>query len=249
MTRGVSRRAAVPAALLAAVLATTAGCGGTDRADADGSAAGTPGPSATGTADSGLGGGAPAAPGTEGPAPTGTGAPAAAGTPKAPTGEPDRPAPNGPDDDAGPAPTRKPRVPKWNTVVEPCPHPGQRVVIRKVLGTYDVTADGVEDTLVLRGCEASTSYWPSTVEVFDGTAPPERPERIGVLLKGAKDVPWVTDLRVIKGYVVLPAYGLSKKAPAACADLNLTYRFHYTDGAFRQTWRDAGRSADCLPVG
>ena len=245
MRRGFALRSAVPVVLLMTALATTAGCQRGDRAAAGGRVGGAAAPSSTRTANSGLGGGS-------GPAPT-TSRQSGDDSRGVASGSDDdsrTPVTSGSDDDSKmPVPTRAPRIPKWSEVVEPCPHDGQKVVVRTVLSTYDVTADGVEDTLVLRGCEASTSYWPSTVEVFDGTARPEKPRRIGALLKGSKDVPWVTELRVIKGYVVLPAYGLSKGAPAACPDLNLTYRFRYTGGKFQQTWRDAGKAAECLPVG
>ncbi|SNY71236.1 hypothetical protein [Paractinoplanes atraurantiacus] len=144
-------------------------------------------------------------------------------------------------------PTTKPR-PKWSEAVEPCPYEGQKVVIREVQSD-DVTQDGAEDHIVTRGCEASTAYWPSTIEVFDGEAGPAHPKRIGTLLKGNKDLPWVTEVAVAEGVITVKAYGRTDLSPSGCPDLKLTYRFQHTGKTFQQIGRDATKAGDCLPVG
>ena len=51
----------------------------------------------------------------------------------------------------------------------------------------DVNGDGRIDTLVVDECKASTSRWPSVVEVFDGASDPARPSRLGTLMEGDPD--------------------------------------------------------------
>ena len=234
MTRR-SLRAVVPALVLATAAAMTAGCGGRGGAEADAQSGVGSAPTASASANSGLGGGASSPSLSPLPSPSRT-----ASRPVPRTEDPTTPATGSDDDSRMPVP--------WDQAVEKCPHPGQKIEIRKVYEA-DVTGDGLAESIVLRGCEASTSYWPSTVEVFDGAAPEYEPKRLGVLLKDNKDYPWVTKVLVMKGIIVLHAYGLSKGAPTACADLNLTYRFQYTGGKFQQIWRDWGKADDCLPVG
>ncbi|XVU21506.1 hypothetical protein ACQPZJ_30060 [Actinoplanes sp. CA-054009] len=138
--------------------------------------------------------------------------------------------------------------PEWSTVVESCPGRGQSVVVRQVR-TADVTKDGVPDQVVIRGCRAPSGYWPSTIEVFDGAAGPSQPRRIGTLLRGDRDWPWVTEVGFIKDVIAVEAHGRSGRGPSECADLRVTYRFSYTDKGFRLIWRDANRTGDCLPTG
>ncbi|GIF04114.1 hypothetical protein [Actinoplanes siamensis] len=113
----------------------------------------------------------------------------------------------------------------------------------------DVTGDGVPDALVARTCEAATSYWPTTVEVFDG-ASGANPRRVGTLLTdvGDKDLPWFRSMSVSGQTVTIKAYGTSPRAERACADLELTYRYDYRGGEFTRTGRQATRSAECLPI-
>ena len=142
----------------------------------------------------------------------------------------------------GPLPT-KPAA--WAKLVEDCPNEGQKPVIRGVV-VADVTGDGRRDAVVSRSCEASTSYFPSTVEVFDSSR-----KRVGVLLKDVWDAdnPWLTSLRVSDGDVIIKAHGSSGKQGNACADLNLTYRYSWTGSEFEQADRQVVQAGDCLPVG
>ena len=138
----------------------------------------------------------------------------------------------------------------WRKMVSACPHKGQKPVIQKVV-TADVTGDGVHDALVARSCEAVTSYWPSTVEVFDGASQPAKPRRIGVLLDevGAADQPWVTKLRAGGREVTIEAHGVDELSDNACPDLNLTYRYRFSGGDFQRVARQVGNADACLPVG
>ncbi|MCA2218209.1 hypothetical protein [Jidongwangia harbinensis] len=136
----------------------------------------------------------------------------------------------------------------WSTRVQACPNPGQPVIVQHV-ATGDVDGDREPDTVVARTCEPSTSYWPSTVEVF-GSAEDKR-RRLGVLLEdvGATDRPWVTKVAVDNGTVVVEAYGVDETSEGNCADLNFTYRFRYAAGAFTREARDVGNANKCQPVG
>ena len=135
----------------------------------------------------------------------------------------------------------------WFGAIESCP-PGQAEEVQK-LAFGDVNGDGIKDALVARTCESITSRWPSTVEVFDGTTP-EKPRRIGVLLKdaGPTDFPWITSVGVSGGVVTVKAHGVGKDSPQACANLKLTYRYTFQDAAFTRTGRTATTAADCLPT-
>lgn len=116
-------------------------------------------------------------------------------------------------------------------------------MIQKVLEA-EVTTDGVADTLVTRSCEASTSYWASTVEIFDG----ESSKRVGTLLEAAakNDEPVVTGVTVTKGVITVKAYGTSLKGTKACPDLLLTYRWRYVENGFEELSRVAvDKKADC----
>ena len=176
-----------------------------------------------------------------------------AGAPAPPSGPPalSAPAPAAPSGPpSGPASAAEPgslptEPAAWLTLVEDCPNEGQKPVVQGVL-IADATGDGSADAIVSRSCEASTSYFPSAVEVFDS---PEKP--VGVLLKDAwvADNPWLTDVRVSDGVVIVKAHGSSGKQGNACADLDLTYRYRWTGSAFEQVDRKAVEAEDCLPVG
>ncbi|MBM2614446.1 hypothetical protein JIG36_02590 [Actinoplanes sp. LDG1-06] len=203
----------------AVALFATSGCGPADK-----SAGAAPGPSAT-TAKAGTGfGGSPET-----------------STPPAPTKSPEK------TEAPEPVATKiKKPVPAWKDVVKPCPYEGQEPEIQKVV-KKDATKDGVPDTLVVRSCEATTSYWASTIEVFDGTADPSRPKRIGTLLSDVfkKDQPVVTEVLLNKGIVGVKAYGTSEKAARACPDLILFYRYEFNGSGFDRIWRDAGVKQEC----
>ena len=135
----------------------------------------------------------------------------------------------------------------WLNAVKACPD-GMPTEIQR-LERADVTGDGVAEALVARTCEPSTSRWPSTVEVFDGTTG-EKPRRIGVLLEdaGAEDHPWFTSLTVSAGTVTVKAHGVGEGSPMACPNLKLTYSYRYDGGRFTRVERKATESADCLPI-
>ena len=205
--------------LLTALVATTAGC----KRGGDAANAAPPAPS--NSVDSGFG---------SGPRPT---------TP-APSPTTAKPTPT----KTKPRPTIKPVVPQWSAVTKPCPYDGQKVEIQDVVHE-DVTRDGVADTLVTHSCEATTSYWASTIEVFDGSANPAKPERIGTLLEDVsnRDQPVVEQVTFTKGTVGVKAHGTSAKGSRACPDLLLTYRYEWKGRAFLLTSRDAEQNPECPP--
>jgi hypothetical protein len=97
----------------------------------------------------------------------------------------------------------------------------------------DLTGDGRMDTLVVDECKASTSRWPSVVEVFDGASDPSRPTRLGTLMAGDPDA--IRDATVSVepgGRVVVTGAGLSRTAPLCCPDLAVRKVFSYTNGTF-----------------
>ncbi|WP_229071005.1 hypothetical protein [Actinoplanes sp. DH11] len=196
----------------------------------------TPAPEATGQP------GPPSAPVT---APPSTAPPSIAPTPTAPTEQTTT---------AVPTPTRPTTAPPrkiGGKDLSSCPNAGQKTQVQEQM-TKDVTGDGVPDTLVARTCEASTSYIPSTVEVFDGAAGTGRPRRIGTLLKdvGPTDLPWYRSMTVDGETITIEAYGVSEGGVQACADLKLTYTYAYAGDSFRRTARNAAKVDDlCLPVG
>jgi hypothetical protein len=122
----------------------------------------------------------------------------------------------------------------WAKLVKKCPNAGQKVEIQKVLQA-DVTQDGIADTLVTRGCEASTSYWPSTIEIFDG----ETSKRYATLLEKDVEEPVVTGVTVTKGVITVKAYATSLKGTKACPDLLLTSRWQYVENGFEELSRVA----------
>jgi hypothetical protein len=135
-----------------------------------------------------------------------------------------------------------------DTFVLACDNPQQEAVVQHVT-TGDVTGDGVADSLVARTCDGATPYFPSTVEVFDGSSPAQRPWRIGTpLLKdvAATDRPWVTAVAVQSGEIVVQANGT---AGSGCPKLKITYRYALEGTALNQKSRDTTGSAGCLPAG
>lgn len=138
----------------------------------------------------------------------------------------------------------------WQKLVTACPDSGQRVIVQKVV-TADVTGDGTYDALVARSCSVRSSYWPSTVEVFDGASPSTAPRRVSILLKdvGAADRPWLTSLRVTGSIVTVAANGVGRTGAQSCPDQSLTYRYTVLGGAVQRTAREVRTARDCLPVG
>jgi hypothetical protein len=136
----------------------------------------------------------------------------------------------------------------WFGALAACRFAEQKTEVQKLV-LADVTGDGVADALVARTCETTTSYWPSTVEVFDGTTG-EAPKRIGTLLgdAGAADLPWFQSMSVSGRTVTVKAYGTSKDAPRACPDLKLTYKYSYSDGKFTRVGRQATEATGCLRI-
>lgn len=139
----------------------------------------------------------------------------------------------------------------WDVYILECENPEQEAVVQTVV-TADVTADGVADALIARTCDTTTSYHPSTVEVFDGSSPAQRPWRVGKPLLsdvGATDKPWLTGLRVQSGVIVVEAAGTGDGDAGGCPKLRLTYRYRLEDTAFERLDRTATPSTTCLPVG
>ncbi|MFC7534039.1 hypothetical protein [Actinoplanes sp. GCM10030250] len=138
----------------------------------------------------------------------------------------------------------------WFSALADCPDEGQEPEVQRLIQA-DVTGDNVKDALVARTCEASTSYLPSTVEVFDGLAGGEKPRRIATLLDeaGATDLPWYRSLKVEADLVVIQAYGVSPDGVPACPDLKLTYTYRWSGGDFERVARETAKTTDCLPVG
>jgi hypothetical protein len=247
MKRVTLLRPALSAAVLVTALAAAAGCAGTKGPAATGPSGAAPAVSATRAPASGLGGGdAQPTTGQPGPTQSSAGQPgptqSSAGQPgptQSSAGKPGKPAGK---------PSPGPKRPDWRKAVLPCPQ-DLRVVLQRVT-TADVTKDGVPDTLVTRSCVASTSYYGSTIEVFDGTAAPQSPRRIGVLLRdvAGKDKPWATKVVIIKGIVTVQANGLGPRSDNACPDHRFTYRYQFSKGQFRLIWRDFGKAEKCLPV-
>ncbi|HWS34673.1 MAG TPA: hypothetical protein VN408_18270 [Actinoplanes sp.] len=137
----------------------------------------------------------------------------------------------------------------WDTFIEQCKNREQEALVQLVT-IGDVTGDGTADALVARTCDASTSYFPSTIEVFDGSSPAAEPARVGTILTdvGPTDQPWVTGMTVQDKVVTVTAYGTGSGDSNACPKLELTYRYQLQGSAFEQADRAAKKSADCLEV-
>ena len=227
------QRGNVKVAVLALVIAVSAGCssGGTSGA------APTTSTSVSGQPDTGFGG-----------VPR-TSAPSSAPPTTEPAVEPVKTTKT-----AQPTPTpTKTRVQQgdfsdWVPYMKGCPYDNQDIVI--LAGTeVDVTKDGVRDTIITRSCEASTSYWASTIEIFKNTSNPIGAQRIGVLLEDVAkaDEPVVQDVQIKKGIIEVTGYGTSAKGSKACPNLTLFYRYEYQGGGFKRIERTVGTAAECLP--
>jgi hypothetical protein len=132
--------------------------------------------------------------------------------------------------------------------VKPCPYPEQKPIIVMVR-SGDVNGDRVPEMLVVRTCTAFTSYWPSSVEVFDGASPVNTPRRIGTLLEDKAvrlDSPNVYDVRVSKGVVTVVANGVDAKTDNSCPNQTFTYRYQLSGEKFRLLDRKVGpRKSEC----
>lgn len=138
----------------------------------------------------------------------------------------------------------------WDTFIAACDNPEQEPIVQLVT-TGDMTGDGTADALVARTCDASTSYFPSTIEVFDGASPAAQPDRVGTTIltdAGPTDQPWVIGMAVKDQAVTVTAYGTGSTDSNACPTLRLTYRYQLQGSAFEQVDRAAVPSADCLPI-
>ncbi|GAA1637772.1 hypothetical protein [Actinoplanes couchii] len=138
----------------------------------------------------------------------------------------------------------------WDAFIEECKNPEQEALVQLVT-TGDMTGDGTADALVARTCDASTSYFPSTIEVFDGASPASGPVRVGTPILtdvGPTDQPWVVGMAVKNKAVTVTAYGTDSTDSNACPKLRLTYRYQLQGDAFEQVDRAATKSASCLPV-
>ncbi|BCJ40543.1 hypothetical protein GCM10010168_81230 [Actinoplanes ianthinogenes] len=135
----------------------------------------------------------------------------------------------------------------WTAALAGCPFDGQEVQVQKLV-MADVTGDGVDDALVARTCTTTTTHWPSTVEVFDGTTG-AKPKRLGTLLAEANDEgPWYVSSSVSGSVVTVKAYGYSAHTPLACPDLRITYKYGFSAGTFTRTSHQATKAKDCLPI-
>jgi hypothetical protein len=136
----------------------------------------------------------------------------------------------------------------WDVFILECTDPGQEAVVQTVVNA-DVTADGVADALIARTCDTPTSWVASTVEVFDGASPAQRPWRVGEpLLRdvGGTDKPWLTGLRVQDGVIVVEAGGTD--GGDSCPKLRLTYRYQLKGTVFERLDRTVVKSPTCLPI-
>ncbi|MBU2670366.1 hypothetical protein KOI35_43380 [Actinoplanes bogorensis] len=145
-------------------------------------------------------------------------------------------------------PTQAGDYSEWVPYMKGCPYDNQDIVIQA--GTQvDVTKDGVRDTIITRTCEASTSYWASTIEIFKNTGNPIGAQRIGVLLEDVAkaDEPVVQEVNIKNGVIEVIGYGTSAKGSKSCPNLTLNYRYEYQGGSFKRIQRTVGTSPECLP--
>jgi hypothetical protein len=97
----------------------------------------------------------------------------------------------------------------------------------------DVTGDGRMDTLIVDECKASTSRWPSVVEVFDGASNPAHPTRLDMLMENDPDSIRSATVTVEPGgRIVVTGKGLSRAAALCCPDLAVRKVFTFTNGHF-----------------
>jgi hypothetical protein len=135
----------------------------------------------------------------------------------------------------------------WDTFVLPCKDKSKEPVIQQVV-TADVTGDGIADALVARACESST------VEVFDGSSPAQRPWRIDQPLLSSPTAelrqPWVTALEVTSGEIIIKANGHAIDGSAkTCRKDRLIFAFKLAGTDFTQLRLENNPAGSCLPAG
>jgi hypothetical protein len=111
----------------------------------------------------------------------------------------------------------------------------------------DVTGDRLPDALVTTACRVATSSAPEQLEVFDGASNPQRPTRIGVLVR-EREHPAPADDRGVRirsiavdhGVVRVTAAAFSTAAANCCPDLLFRRSFRWTKRGFTaDPWRRA----------
>ncbi|MEV4281101.1 hypothetical protein [Actinoplanes xinjiangensis] len=135
----------------------------------------------------------------------------------------------------------------WDTFVLPCEDKTQEPTVQQVV-TADVTGDGIADALVARACDSST------VEVFDGSSPAQRPWRIDQPLLSSPTAelrrPWVTGLEVTSGEIIIKADGHAVGADSkACRKDRLVFAFKLVGTDFTQLRLENTPTGSCLPAG
>lgn len=136
----------------------------------------------------------------------------------------------------------------WSRFIERCPNAGQPNLVKGVT-RGDVNGDGVPDTLVTTTCQASTSYWQSIVEVFDGNSAPGAPHRLAELLRDVPlDTPWVQRITIANKVVTITAAGTGERSAPACPTLVFTYRYQWTGTTLERVSRTSQRASDCQPI-
>jgi hypothetical protein len=135
----------------------------------------------------------------------------------------------------------------WDTFILPCEDKAKEAVVQQVV-TADVTGDGIADALVARACESST------VEVFDGSSPAQRPWRIDQPLLSSPTAelrrPWVTGLEVKSGEIIIKANGHAIDAAAkTCRKDRLVFAFKLAGTDFTQLRLENNPTGSCLPAG
>ncbi|MEU4155059.1 hypothetical protein [Actinoplanes sp. NPDC026670] len=135
----------------------------------------------------------------------------------------------------------------WDTFVLPCADKSKEPVIQQVV-TADVTGDSIADALVARACESST------VEVFDGSSPAQRPWRIDQPLLSSPTAelrrPWVTGVEVQAGEIIIKANGHAIDDDSkTCRRDRLVFAFKLAGTDFTQLRLENNPAGKCLPAG
>jgi hypothetical protein len=135
----------------------------------------------------------------------------------------------------------------WDTFILPCADKSREAVVQQVV-TADVTGDGIADALVARACESST------VEVFDGSSPAQRPWRIDQPLLSSPTAelrrPWVTGLEVESGEIIIKAAGHAiDDTGKSCRKDRLVFAFKLAGTNFTQLRLENNPTGSCLPAG